>query len=235
MKKAMLALVLAGALVMSLAGCGAQPQGETIPQTVTVNGSGEAEAVPDVAILQLGVESKGATSEAARSANAEAINATVEAVKELGVAEEDVQTSNMYLRPIYGDAGNVIGYRMGVDMEITVQDISKAGQVIDAAIGSGSNTLDRFSYAISNESELYGQALEAAVKSARLTAEKLAAADGRTVGKMISVTECGSGMVVRDNPETGGGANKALAMADTTVMAGTDTVSAQVEVIFELL
>ena len=73
------------------------------------------------------------------------------------------------------------------------------------------------------------------MKSARLTAEKLAAADGRTVGKMISVTECGSGMVVRDNPETGGGANKALAMADTTVMAGTDTVSAQVEVIFELL
>ena len=235
MKKAILALVLAGALVMSLAGCGAQPQGETIPQTVTVNGSGEAEAVPDVAILQLGVESKGATSEAARSANAEAINATIEAVKELGVAEEDVQTSNMHLRPIYGDAGNVIGYRMGVDMEITVRDISKAGQVIDAAIGSGSNTLDRFSYAISNESELYGQALEAAVKSARLTAEKLAAADGRTVGKMISVTECGSGMVVRENPETGGGANKALTMADTTVMAGTDTVSAQVEVIFELL
>ncbi len=192
------------------------------------------EAIPDIAILQLGVESKGATSEAARSANAEAINATVEAVKELGVAEEDVQTSNMYLRPTYGDAGNVTGYRMSVDMEITVRDISKAGEVIDAAIGSGSNTLDRFSYSISNESDLYGQALEAAVKSARLTAEKLAAADGRTVGKMISVTEYGSGVVVRENPETGGGANKARAMADTTVMAGTDTISAQVEVVFEL-
>lgn len=234
MKKAILALVLAGALVMSLAGCGAQPQGMAASQTVTVNGTGEVEAIPDIAILQLGVESKGATSEAARSANAEAINATVEAVKELGVAEEDVQTSNMYLRPTYGDAGNVTGYRMSVDMEITVRDISKAGEVIDAAIGSGSNTLDRFSYSISNESDLYGQALEAAVKSARLTAEKLAAADGRTVGKMISVTEYGSGVVVRENPETGGGANKARAMADTTVMVGTDTISAQVEVVFEL-
>ena len=165
MKKAILALVLAGALVMSLAGCGAQPQGmAAAPQTVTVNGTGEVEAVPDIAILNLGVESQGDTTEAARNANTESVNATIEAVKELGVAEEDVQTSNMYLRPTYGDAGNVTGYRMSVDMEITVRDISKAGEVIDAAIGSGSNTLDRFSYSISNESDLYGQALEAAVK-----------------------------------------------------------------------
>ena len=61
MKKAILALVLAGALVMSLAGCGAQPQGMAASQTVTVYGTGEVEAIPDIAILQLGVESKGAT------------------------------------------------------------------------------------------------------------------------------------------------------------------------------
>ena len=90
MKKAILALVLAGALVMSLAGCGAQPQGAAAPQTVTVNGTGEVEAVPDIAILNLGVESQGDTTEAARNANTESVNATIEAVKELGVAEEDV-------------------------------------------------------------------------------------------------------------------------------------------------
>lgn len=233
MKKAILALAMAGILVASLAGCGAQPA--ATPQTVTVNGTGEVEAAPDIAILRLGVETKGATSEAARNANAEAVSATLEAVKELGVEEADVQTSGMYLRPTYNDAGNVNGYRMSVDMEITVRDITKAGEIIDAAIGSGSNTLDRVSYGISNENELYGQALEAAVKSARLSAEKLAAADGRTVGKMVSATEFGSGITVRANPETGG-MNKAEATmaADTSVMAGTDTISAQVEVVFEL-
>ena len=234
MKKAILALVLAGALAMSLAGCGAQPQGAADSQTVTVNGTGEVKATPDIAILQLGVESRGSTSEEARSANAKAINATVEAVKGLGVAQEDVQTSNMYLRPTYGDLGGVTGYRMNVDLEITVRDISKAGQVVDAAIGSGSNTLNRFSYAVSNESELYGQALEAAVKSARLTAEKLAAADGRTVGKMLSVTEYGSGVTVKANPETAGANRTPAYDSSTTVMAGTDIISARVEVVFEL-
>lgn len=126
MKKAILALVLAGALVMSLAGCGAQPQGMAASQTVTVNGTGEVEAIPDIATLQLGVESKGATSEAARSANAEAINATVEAVKELGVARGGCTDLKYVSAPHYGDAGNVTGYRMSVDMEITVRDISKA-------------------------------------------------------------------------------------------------------------
>ena len=234
MKKAILALVLAGALVMSLPGCGAQPQGAAAPQTVTVNGTGEVEAVPDIAILNLGVESQGDTTEAARNANTESVNATIEAVKELGVAEEDVQTSNMYLNPNYGESGKVTGYRMRVNMKITVRDISKVGEIIDAVVASGSNTMSHISYGISNESDLYGQALEAAVKSARLTAEKLAAADGRTVGKMISVTEYGSGVTVKANPETAGANRTPAYDSSTTVMAGTDIISARVEVVFEL-
>ena len=140
----------------------------------------------------------------------------------------------MYLRPTYGDAGNVTGYRMSVDMEITVRDISKAGEVIDAAIGSGSNTLDAFSTP---------SAMRAICMARRWRPRIRGPPHGGKIGRRrwpdsgqdeISVTEYGSGVVVRENPETGGGANKARAMADTTVMAGTDTISAQVEVVFEL-
>ena len=233
--KRLSALLLAGTLALGLAGCAVQNSAEKLPETITVGGSGEIKAAPDIAILRLGVESRGATPEAARASNSEAINATMEAVKAAGVDEADIQTSNIYLRNNYDGNGNVSGYRMSVDMEIIVRDIDKAGEVIDASIAAGTNSLDRVSYGLSNESERYGQALEAAVQSARQSAERIAAAEGRTVGKMLSVTESGTGITVYANPDTGGGTAVMGAARNTSVMKGTESVRAELQVVFELL
>ncbi len=231
MKQRIFAILLAGMAALGLTGC-TQTIVQDTPETITVGGTGEVEVTPDIAVLELGVESRGATPEAARNANAEAINATIEALLAAGVAESDIQTSDIYLRTAYNNYGNESGYRMSVDMTVIVREIDRAGEVIDASIAAGTNSLDRVNYGVSNESELYGQALEAAMESARLSAERIAAAEGRTVGKMISATEDGYGITVRANPDTGG---SAMAMDNATnVMIGTENVTAQLQVVFEL-
>ena len=117
--KQLAALVLTGTLLLAMAGC-SQTGSAQQPDTVTVAGSGEVLLEPDLAVINLGVESTGATPEAARSANATAVNATVDAVKALGVEEKDIQTSSMNL----GESYTTTGYEMSTQLTVTVRSVN---------------------------------------------------------------------------------------------------------------
>ena len=229
MGSVILALVLAGALAGCTAAVPAPAAGEKL---ITVSGEAGVDVVPDVVTITIGVETTGATAEIARTRSNEAINATVESVKELGVEEKDISTSGLSLYPTYNNAGAVSGYRMSIDLKIISREFEQASKVIDSAISSGSNSLGRIQYSVSNEDEVYNEALTEAVKAARQKAELLAAAEGKTVKEVQDITEVSAGAVVlRANPNSGGSAyNKA--MADTALMAGTSTITAQVSVTF---
>ena len=175
-------------------------------------------------MINLGVESTGATPEAARSANATAVNATVDAVKALGVEEKDIQTSSMNL----GESYTTTGYEMSTRLTVTVRSVDSIGQVLDAAIAAGTNELNNVRFGVSSGEEAYGQALDAAVESARQSAEKMAAAEGRTLGKVLSVQEETSGAVTVRAEEDG-------TLTDSeNLLLGRDSVTAEVIVTFEL-
>ena len=221
--KQLAALVLTGTLLLAMAGC-SQTGSAQQSDTVTVAGSGEVLLEPDLAVINLGVESTGATPEAARSANATAVNATVDAVKALGVEEKDIQTSSMNL----GESYTTTGYEMSTRLTVTVRSVDSIGQVLDAAIAAGTNELNSVRFGGSSGEEAYGQALDAAVESARQSAEKMAAAEGRTLGKVLSVQEETSGAVTVRAEEDG-------TLTDSeNLLLGRDSVTAEVIVTFEL-
>ena len=187
MKKLIVAATLS-ALALSLVACAPAATTTVALQrenddTITVTGKAGMEATPDIAQVTIGVSSRANTPQAARQDNAQAMNATLDAILALGIEEKDIQTSNMNMYNTYGDYGTVTGYRMSTDLTITVRDITKAGEVVDAAIAAGSNELGGVKYLVSNRDELYNQALSDAVELARQKAEDLAAAAGKQVDR----------------------------------------------------
>ena len=245
-----LVAVLVITLALSLAGCagGAAAPAETTvrlhqegePETITVVGKSGMEATPDVAKVSLGVSSRAATPSIAREENTAAINATLAALAEMGIEEKDIQTTNMNMWNNYDSNGNLTGYRMSTDLTVYVRDITKAGDVVDAAIAAGANKLNGVSYLLSNEDEMYNTALADAIALARTKAEVLAEAAGKTVGQVKKVDETSRAVAtVRNydeaaaNPDVGSGSK--MESVRTTIRPGSSTVSAEVQVVFEML
>ena len=124
MKQRIIALLTTGLLILSLAGCAAQnTTAQTLPESVTAGGSGKATAAADIAQLTLGVETEGATTEAAREKNAEAVQAAVDFLTGMGVAESDIKTERIYLGEQYDG-----GYQMSTRMTVLVREVDRAGE-----------------------------------------------------------------------------------------------------------
>ena len=120
--------------------------------TITVSGSGKITVVPDVARISLGVTVTKPTVKAARQAGAQAMTDIIAAVKALGVAEADIQTTNVSLNPQYGSgsAPKVVGYQISEQIEVTVRDLDKAGDVVDAATATGATNVNGISFELAD-------------------------------------------------------------------------------------
>jgi uncharacterized protein len=227
-------IAIAAALLLAVAALAgvARPEGahavDAVPTTdsVTVGGSGSVVAVPTQASLSLGVESRGDTAKAALAANARAMRKVIDAVKAAG--GRDVGTQAVSLSEALDDNGELKGYAASNTVSTTI-DVKQAGAVIDAAVGAGANQVYGPSLSVDDQSALYRQALKAAVVDAHARAETLAEAAGRTLGKVTSISEGGSGPVPVEAFQ-----KAAAADASTPIEAGTQETTASVSVTFEL-
>src|SRR5437588_3264364 len=71
------------------------------PPTLTASGEGIAMAVPDIAVVDLGVVSNGRSALAALSANSSDMAAVIAIIKAAGVADKDIGTSGFNVSPVY--------------------------------------------------------------------------------------------------------------------------------------
>ena len=156
---------------------------------ITVHGTGKASTVPDSATFTFGVNTKRNNAADASEANNRQMRDVVAALKAAGVADEDIQTSQISLYPDYDESGSEPdGYQATSSVTVTVS-LAKAGAALEAAVGAGANQVDGPSLTKGETDKLYDDALRAAVADARARAEVLAAAAGVKVGKVISIVE----------------------------------------------
>jgi hypothetical protein len=193
--------------------------------SITVSGNGSVLAVPTTAVLSLGVDVRAATAKAALAANAREMRQVIDAVKAAGGRQ--VGTQSVSLSQVLGQNGEPNGFAASNVVSATV-DIERAGAVIDAAVGAGANQVNGPAMSVADEGKLYRQALKAAVADARLSAETLAAAAGRSLGKVTSVVESGGATPVPMFEKA------AASDAGTPIEAGTQQTSASVTVTFAL-
>ncbi|GIL13852.1 MAG: hypothetical protein BroJett038_25720 [Chloroflexota bacterium] len=193
------AVLLAVMALLTVAGGPAfavQAQGGYLPtNSITVSGSGLASGSPDVAYINLGVDSVNASvSQAVAQAN-QTMAAIMQALTALGVAAEDVQTVsfNVYPEDRYDPQTNMPTgervYRVNNMLNVTVRDINRVSEVIQAGLDAGATSINSLNFGIANTTDLEQEARLKAVEDARARAERLAAAMGVTLGQPIIISE----------------------------------------------
>ena len=206
------------------------------PRTITMSGEGSAKSAPDEANLSAGVTSDGKTAILALGANSRAMNAVFATLKKLGIADKDIQTSNFSLSPQYetykpGTSGpqRIVGYEVSNTVDVTVEDMSRTGAVLDALVSSGSNQIGGISFSIRDTTALLAKAREAAVKDAILRAHTYADAAGVSLGPILSLQEGGS-----DAPRPMYKAMAMMAAAPPPIAGGEQAVSASVSITWQI-
>ena len=210
---------------------------------LTLSADGRSTRAPDLAVFSAGVTTQAKTAAAALSENADRMNAVIAALKASGIAERDIQTSNLSVNPVYGqpraDAnGNVtgdpviIGYQANNQVEVKQRKIGNYGKTIDTLVNAGANQVSGPSFQLDNPDAASDEARLEAMKKARARAELYAKAAGLTVKRILTISEGGGyspqPMVMYARAE------KMMAGAPSPVAAGEVQVGANVTVTFEL-
>lgn len=156
-----------------------QHDDQTKPNRLTVTGEGSVSAVPDQAMITLGVITENMNLGIAQKENTAKTSAVINALMSLGISQQDIQTSSYRIEPQYNyENGQQIfrGYRVEHQLQVTVKDISKTGQVIDQAVISGANSVSSIQFTVSNPDAFYNQALTAAIQNGQQKAIAMARA-----------------------------------------------------------
>jgi uncharacterized protein YggE len=175
-----------------------------VPRTITVVGVGEVSLVPDIARINVGAEATSATVAEAKAEVDRQIAAIVATLKEMGIAESDIQTSHYSIHYERGPMPQVIrsepteemlvpemqgGYRVSNMLRVTVRAIESAGDVLDAVVAAGANQVYGVTFTVSDENQWQSAAREAAMADATARAEELAGLANVQVGQVLSISE----------------------------------------------
>jgi len=198
MKKA-----LFGALLVLGAAAFASPavaQQASITQTIAgtrldLTATGEVSRVPDIAIISAGVVSRSATASAALQDAANRMDKVVAALKRAGVADRDIQTSNVNLNPEYrypeNQSPQLVGYTATNTLTIRFRDIRSSGRILDALVAEGANQINGPNLTIDKPEPALDEARANAVAIGRARAEAYARSLGLRVVRVVSVSESG--------------------------------------------
>jgi uncharacterized protein YggE len=228
-------VVAIAALSVRTAPASGAPTSETpATHTITVSATGKVTVVPDVARLSLGVTINKPTVRAAREAAAKAMTDIIAALKALGIADADIRTTNLSLYPQYANSSpvKIVGYQISEQVQVTVRDLDKAGDAVDAATAKGATDVNGISFEIADPVKVQDDARAAAVEAARTSAQAMAKAGGVSLGAVVSITDATT--VSPIYYDYGGVKAAAPDSVATPVQPGTQDLSAMVTVVFEI-
>jgi uncharacterized protein len=161
---------------------------------ISVYGTGRVVTTPDVADLRLGVSVTKPTVKEARALAADAMTKVIAALKKLGIADKDLQTTGLSLQPNYtyppnGGTPRLTGYTLSNAVSVTLRDLDKLGDAIDDGLAAGATTLDGVWFRVENSAGAEKQAREQAMADAKAKAGTLASAAGVSINGVASISE----------------------------------------------
>lgn len=171
---------------------------------LTISAQGTTTRTPDMATYTAGVTTQGTTASEALAANSSRMTQVVAALKKAGIADKDIQTSNLNLNPVYAqpkrlpdgsyvdEPQRIIGYQANNTVSVRQRKLDAMGKVIDALVNAGANQVNGPSFALSQPDAAQDEARVDAMKAARARAELYARASGLRVLRILSINESGS-------------------------------------------
>jgi len=208
---------------------------------IWVNGTGKATAVPDLAVLRLGIEAQDSSVSTAQAQANGAMNAVMSALQNSGIADKDIQTQYFNIQRVTRWDENkgqevVIGYRVTNMVTAKVRQMDNVGAIIDAvAVAGGDLTrVDGISFTIEDPSAYYDEARTKAMADAAAKAEQLAEMAGVTLGKATYIAENTPSPYPIYREQAYGPVAAAPAM-DTPISAGEMEISLKVQVTYAII
>lgn len=202
---------------------------------IHVSGSSTVQAPPDIATMQVGVQTFAAKAEEAVAENNGKVEATIASLLEKGVAEADIQTDSFNISPQREYKANrppvVIGFNVSNMLSVKIRNLDRVGKILQATIDVGANNVYGLTFSIEDPTLLKQQARKLAIEDAQARAEVMATAAGVTVGKPIRIQETSwGGPIVRSDS-----LEKAAVAADVPIQPpGEIDLTINLQVVFEI-
>lgn len=239
-------LIMSVLIVLALSACSFNFDSNANAGSLSADGTGTVQITPDIAYINIGVQSKSEDVKSALDENnnlAAAISSTLE---NMGVAKEDIQTSSFNVYPMqdYGPTG--MGYESpnGTMMPktyyqvdniilVTVRDLGNIGQILDNTIQAGANSINSISFDVQDKEAAIAEARTKAIQNAQLQAQTTAAAAGVQLGKVLNLSVYSSGPAPYFDGK-GGTAMAAGYSSDVPISAGQLSITMTANIMYQI-
>jgi uncharacterized protein len=202
--------------------------------TLRVHGSSTLSVAPEQAQFDIGVVTQASTAKAATDQNTKQSDALVRVLR-AAFPQANVKGLNYSVNPNYeypqGGTPTVAGYTANNTVRLLLDDLSQLQKVIEIAIQSGANSINRLSFTMRDENSARAQALAAAAHQAQASAEALAGALKLKLTKLLSIDE---GQPVIVSPPRELNFDKLQSTSPAPIFPGLIDVHADVDLTYEV-
>jgi uncharacterized protein len=225
--------------------------------TINISGYGEAFGAPDIATFSFTVSSEKSTVAAAQADATTKINEITKYLKDQGIAEKDIRTTDYSVYPQYDYSQSVCpassvgeayycppgkqvlkGYQVRQTTNIKVRNMEKAGDLLTGVGGKGATEVSGLSFTFDDPNKLQNEAREEAIADAKEKANLLAKQLGVSIVRVISYNDNGhypEPYYARDMAYGMGGANEAaLKVTAPQLSIGENKVTSNVSITYEI-
>ncbi|MDP2648082.1 MAG: SIMPL domain-containing protein [Candidatus Yanofskybacteria bacterium] len=204
-----------------------------------VSAEGKAVVSPDIANLSFSVVSEGKDPAALQEDNAKKMRAAIDYVKSQGVDKKDIKTAQYDLQPRYEydektRRSFISGYTFTQTVFVKVRQIEKAAPILGGLPERGINQIGRVSFDVDNPDTYLADARNEAFGKARAKAEEMARANGLKLGRIVNVSETGGPRPYPVFYGGGKGIAELSASMSPPIEPGTQEVTVQVSIAYEL-
>ncbi|VXB08992.1 conserved hypothetical protein [Arthrobacter sp. 9AX] len=213
-----------------------QSDGGAAPGTVSVTGTGSAEAAPDLMVVSIGVECRAGSVEAAWERAGRSSDAVASTFRRHGVAGADIRTTGLNVRADLvwreGEGQSVTGYVAASTLTVRLHSPGSASAAISDAVGAGGNDvrLNGLELTFADDADVRARARDAAWLDALRSAEQFARLASARLGRVLSITDTVTPQAPAPLPRM----QRAASMEALDVEAGETAVAVAISVVWEL-
>lgn len=200
------------------------------PPVVVTTGEAVVKMAPDRAFVTIAAESRAKTPSEAQKQNAQVMTAVQQRLKEARLPADAIRTLAYDLHPEFeyqGGRQTLRGYVVRNMIEVRLDDLSRVGEIVDLAVGSGATSVSSIRFDLKDRDSAGREALRRAVADARARADAAAAGAGRSVDRVLRIEEQRDVSVPPPRPMMAMRAEVAAA-PETPIVSGEIEVRAQV-------
>ncbi len=211
---------------------------DTVERMITVEAEGKVTAVPDLAIVSMGVILPGATVAEVQQKSADTMSALTAKLKKLGIDKADIQTKNYNIYPkikYLSKVGETTdGYEVNQNVTIKIRDLGKVHQVLALAGEVGTNSVNGVQFTMADSEAYRVQARDLALQKNIAKIRRLSQTLGVQVVGIVAFNEyepAPNGGLIYDRDGVGGNLNMAQ---PPSVETGLNDVAIHVSVTYQV-